>query len=183
MISTRASVDLFESLQKREYRIEQSNAVSGPRKPTSGQFQQGQNGGSLPRFLHCWQSSGACCAESFAIHIAIHNNDVYGVLPMTYSAVRAVTAEAAGSSPVVPAIHSKRVRRIPLKPSRARKGRIPRPICALFLPRLRRSRFVVQQCVISARSGRKDQRHYRCLRRMLRRSNRLCVNVQGRSQS
>ena len=44
-----------------------------------------------------------------------------------------VTAEVAGSSPVVPAIHSKRFRRSLRKPSRARKGRVARPFCALFL--------------------------------------------------
>ena len=46
--------------------------------------------------------------------------------------VRAVTAEVASSSLVVPAIHSKRVARISFKPSTARKGRIPRPFYALF---------------------------------------------------
>ena len=35
---------------------------------------------------------------------------------------RTVTAEAAGSSPVVPAIHSKRVVPVSLKPSRTQKG-------------------------------------------------------------
>jgi hypothetical protein len=44
----------------------------------------------------------------------------------------AVTAEAAGSSPVVPAIHSMAVRRISFKPSRAQKGHVSRPFCALF---------------------------------------------------
>src|SRR5262245_1411665 len=68
-----------------------------------------------------------------AIHIAIHNNVAYGVLPMTYSAVRAlvvestlnhrtVTAEAAGSSPVVPAIPSKAVAQFSIEPSRTRKS-------------------------------------------------------------
>src|SRR6266478_8864771 len=44
---------------------------------------------------------------------------------------KAVTAEVASSSLVVPAILSKRVRRISLKPSRARKGHVSRPFCAL----------------------------------------------------
>jgi ABC-type branched-subunit amino acid transport system substrate-binding protein len=39
----------------------------------------------------------------------------------------AVTAEVAGSSPVVPAIPSKALKRISLKPSRARKGHVSRP--------------------------------------------------------
>ena len=39
-----------------------------------------------------------------------------------------VTAEAAGSSPVVPAIHSKAVRRISPESSRARKGTV-RALC------------------------------------------------------
>src|SRR5260370_39545573 len=42
-----------------------------------------------------------------------------------------VTAEVASSSLVVPAILFKRVRRISLKPSRARKGHVSRPFCAL----------------------------------------------------
>ena len=49
-------------------------------------------------------------AEAAAIHIAIHNNVFYDVLPMIYSAVRAsqvlktlaVTQEVAGSSPSLP---------------------------------------------------------------------------------
>jgi hypothetical protein len=53
--------------------------------------------------------------RSYAIHIAIHISVVYDVT---------VTAEAAGSSPVVPAILSKRVRQSLRKASRARKGRI-----------------------------------------------------------
>jgi hypothetical protein len=44
----------------------------------------------------------------------------------------AVTAEVASSSLVVPAIHPKAVRRISLKPSRAQKGHVSRPFCALF---------------------------------------------------
>jgi hypothetical protein len=36
-----------------------------------------------------------------------------------------VSAEAAGSSPVVPAIHSKRVALISTKPSRTQKGTVP----------------------------------------------------------
>jgi hypothetical protein len=44
----------------------------------------------------------------------------------------AVTAEAASSSPVVPAIHSKAVRQISLKPSRAQKRHVSRPFCAPF---------------------------------------------------
>ena len=47
-----------------------------------------------------------------------------------------VTAEVASSSLVVPAILSKALRRISLKPLGARKGRVSRPFCALF----RRSR-------------------------------------------
>jgi hypothetical protein len=43
-----------------------------------------------------------------------------------------VTAEVASSSLVVPAIHSKAVRRISLKPSRAQKGHVSRPFCAPF---------------------------------------------------
>ena len=30
------------------------------------------------------------CNKDIAIHIAIHNSDAHGVLPMTYSAVRAL---------------------------------------------------------------------------------------------
>ena len=43
-----------------------------------------------------------------------------------------VTAEAAGSSPVVPAIHSKRVGRISLKPTRVQKGAFLHPFCTPF---------------------------------------------------
>jgi hypothetical protein len=45
---------------------------------------------------------------------------------------RAVTAEAAGSSPVVPAIHSKRVVAISLKPTRVQKGAFLHPFCTHF---------------------------------------------------
>jgi hypothetical protein len=41
-----------------------------------------------------------------------------------------LAAEVASSSLVVPAILSKAVKRISLKPSRARKGRVSRPFCA-----------------------------------------------------
>ena len=44
-----------------------------------------------------------------------------------------VTAEAAGSSPVVPAIHSQRVVFIALKPMRVRNGCILAPFCTLFV--------------------------------------------------
>src|SRR5882762_7318015 len=43
-----------------------------------------------------------------------------------------VTAEVASSSLVVPAILSKALRRISLKPLGARKGRVSRPFCALL---------------------------------------------------
>src|SRR5258705_5669209 len=43
-----------------------------------------------------------------------------------------VTAEAAGSSPVVPAIHSKRVARISMKPTRVQKGAFLHPFCTPF---------------------------------------------------
>ena len=43
-----------------------------------------------------------------------------------------VTAEVASSSLVVPAIHSKAVRRISFKPLRTQKGHVSRPFCALF---------------------------------------------------
>ena len=45
---------------------------------------------------------------------------------------RTVTAEAAGSSPVVPAIHSKEVASTSAKPSRTQKGRAWRPCRVLF---------------------------------------------------
>src|SRR5438034_8026012 len=48
------------------------------------------------------------------------------------SALGAVTAEVASSSLVVPAILSKALRRISLKPLGARKGRVSRPFCALL---------------------------------------------------
>jgi hypothetical protein len=43
-----------------------------------------------------------------------------------------VTAEVAGSSPVVPAIHSKRVVRISMKPTRVQKGAFLHPFCTSF---------------------------------------------------
>src|SRR6202046_2723762 len=52
--------------------------------------------------------------------------------PTPFDINQSVTAEAAGSSPVVPAIQSKAVSRISLKPSRAQKGRVSRHFCALF---------------------------------------------------
>ena len=45
----------------------------------------------------------------------------------------AVTAEAAGSSPVVPAIHSKRVERISQPATRVQKGAFLHPFCTPFL--------------------------------------------------
>ena len=45
----------------------------------------------------------------------------------------AVTAEAAGSSPVVPAIHSKRVALISTKPTGVQKGTFWCPFCTSFL--------------------------------------------------
>jgi hypothetical protein len=89
--------------------------------------------------------------------------------------VTSVTAEAAGSSPVVPAIHSKPVRRILLKPSGARKGHVSRLFCAP----LRWSTVsypATGACHILG--GRKDQRYHRSLRCMLRGSHCLRVNVQ-----
>src|SRR4029077_4056300 len=56
----------------------------------------------------------------------------------------AVTAEVAGSSPVVPAIHSKRVERIPLKPSR--RARFRALICVPF--RLGRFALTLQRHLI-----------------------------------
>jgi hypothetical protein len=54
-----------------------------------------------------------------------------------------VTAEAAGSSPVVPAIHSKRVALISPKPTRTQKGRILRPFCVpFFVPQSLRARYL-----------------------------------------
>jgi len=45
---------------------------------------------------------------------------------------RAVTAEAAGSSPVVPVIHAKRVAKISVKPSRTQKGTFRDLFCVPF---------------------------------------------------
>ncbi len=44
----------------------------------------------------------------------------------------AVTAEVASSSLVVPAIHSKRVARISMKPTRVQKGAFLHPFCTPF---------------------------------------------------
>ena len=46
--------------------------------------------------------------------------------------INAVTAEVASSSLVVPAIHSKRVVPISLKPRRVQKGAILRPFCTPY---------------------------------------------------
>ena len=52
---------------------------------------------------------------------------IYKYLAVPGGLVSSVTAEVAGSSPVVPAILSTRVRRVPLRSLRARKGRTSRP--------------------------------------------------------
>jgi hypothetical protein len=90
-----------------------------------------------------------------------------------------VTAEAAGSSPVVPAIHSKAVRRISFKPSRTQKGHVSRP----FVPFSATRTFLFSNECSSLLIGRKDQRHHGGLRCMLRWRDCLCVNVQSRPQS
>jgi hypothetical protein len=57
------------------------------------------------------------------------------VQPTIQPTAPAVTAEVASSSLVVPAIHSKRVERISLKPSRAQKGTFSCPYLCPFSSR------------------------------------------------
>src|SRR5258708_8486872 len=76
---------------------------------------------------------------------------------------KTVTAEVASSSLVVPAIHSKAVRRISFKPSRARKGHVSRPFCALFSD----LQFLSGNEYSSILIGSKDQRHHGRLRWVL----------------
>jgi hypothetical protein len=64
------------------------------------------------------------------MHIAIHNNVAYDVLPMTCRA--AVTAEVASSRLVVPTILSKRLAMVLTKPSRTQKGTFQCPFLCQF---------------------------------------------------
>jgi hypothetical protein len=59
--------------------------------------------------------------------------------------VVAVTAEVASSSLVVPAILSKTVTRLSLKPTRVQKGAFLHPLCTLFLQLERFSRAQLSQ--------------------------------------
>jgi len=53
-------------------------------------------------------------------------------IPFYVFSILSVTAEAAGSSPIVPAIHSRGFARISLKPTRAQKGAFLHPFCIPF---------------------------------------------------
>ena len=85
-----------------------------------------------------------------------------------------VTAEAAGSSPVVPAIHSKAVKRISPKPSKARKGRGLRPTSSAYTEALSLG-FDSDPPLQSEDKTNDTNGGLGC---MLGRSNRLRVNVQ-----
>ena len=52
-------------------------------------------------------------------------------IPFYVFSILSVTAEAAGSSPIVPAIHSRGFARISLKPTRAQKGAFLHPFSSL----------------------------------------------------
>jgi hypothetical protein len=74
----------------------------------------------------------------FAIHIAIHINVAYGVLPMTCSAVRALLCRCChgrgrGFESRRPCHSFPKVRQVLSKTARARKGRVLRRFCVLFL--------------------------------------------------
>ena len=95
-----------------------------------------------------------------------------------------VTAEAAGSSLVVPAIHSKRVERISLQPSRVQTGAFLHPFCTPFRQLEAFSRVLLSRTW--PHSGRRGAVRFRgeykveygCLCSVLRWRDRLRVDVQ-----
>jgi len=86
-------------------------------------------------------------------------------------------------SPVVPAIHSKRVERISPQPERVQKGAFPHPFCTTFLQLKPFSRLPVHDFAALTLSGEIGFRgeykvEYGCLRSVLRRRYRLRVDIQ-----
>jgi hypothetical protein len=121
--------------------------------------------------------------EVRAIHTAIHNNVVYPVLPMTSGAVRALPCRLSRQRSRVRVSSSP-----PFFPKdlghfcRNHRGREKGALRALFVLFFRLwlcgRRFLSGKGDPPVCTGRKEQRHDCCLRRMFRRSNRLRVNVQ-----
>ncbi|MCU1239313.1 MAG: hypothetical protein JWO71_39 [Candidatus Acidoferrum typicum] len=72
-----------------------------------------------------WNIEVQCAQENGGFPIRMHFQAGIG-------SVRAVTAEVASSSLVVPAIHSKRVERSSLQPTRVQKGTFLHPFCTPF---------------------------------------------------
>jgi hypothetical protein len=93
------------------------------------------------------------------------------LISISYITTLPVTAEAAGSSPVVPAIHSKRVRTISLKPSRTQKGTF---LCLFWGPFRNHFLLLYRKAWIA----RKDQGQDGCLGRMLGWRDGLSIDIQ-----
>src|SRR6516225_7946968 len=108
--------------------------------------------------------------------------------PCPISPTVAVTAEVASSSLVVPAIHSERVTQTSMKPTGCKKTHF----CTLFvssaprlpslLARLLRAALLQVGNRCAGQHRRKHERKYSCLRCMLRRRDRLRINIQCRPE-